>query len=445
MKGAKEPEKFLAEKRLQKKLKRKELIEQRTGQTRGVGARLDRRQIFYSDSLFGWLASKGMGAGERQKGNYPYITIPQRFSVISDPDAFIETLDKLVGAVRNTEHLTGVHFDHSGVLEYDLAAEHVLGTVASEIQRAFRVAKKQLRFGGKYPSSPAEKRLLTAIGIVKHLGAIHDVTNTDSSNLEIFEAHRRQGAEEVVFGSRDRKSNEIVKFVDHIDNCLKRSGRTLSIFGRERLAMYTGEVLANAEEHTRRGEWLLAGYLDNATDDHLCEIAVVSFGDTFSETFRRLPLSSYGLKQIQPYLDAHVEKRFFSPRWEVDDLITLVALQGGISSKNKGPTDTRGKGTVDLITFFEQMHDECAVGSQTSCEMAIISGQTYIKFDGTYKLRQDSTGRDVIALNASNTLEDAPDPNYVRRLVNRFPGTVISMRFSLQPAFTEPTPTAEVR
>ena len=444
MKGDKEPEKFLTEKRLHKSLKRKRLIEQRSGSTRVAGKGPGPRNLFFTDSLIGFVA-RGIGDTYRQKVNYPTIAIPERFSIISDPDAVIGTLNELVGPAVYSRHFSGIFIDHSNVVEYDLAAEYVLGTIASEIQRTYRMARKPIRFIGRFPSNIAERRLLTAIGIVKLLGASHNdwTTQMNAGDLQIFQAHRRQGDEEIAFGSRDRKSNELVKFVDHIDNCLRYNGRALSPFGTESLATYTGEVLANAEEHSKRGEWLLAGYLDNSTDEHMCEIVVVSFGDTFAESFRRLPLHSYAWIKLQPYLDAHVAKKIFSPKWEIDDLLALVALQGGVSCKNTGPYDTRGKGTIDLIRFFEEMHRECTSGSQSKCEMAIITGRTYIKFDGTHSLRQDSTGRDVIAFNDSNTLEDAPDPKYVRRLANKFPGTIISMRFSLQPKFTQPAATQD--
>jgi hypothetical protein len=440
MKGHCDPEKFLAEKRLRKKLKRKVLIELRAGRTRAGGTRLGPRQLIFSDSLLGFVSRRGMGAEYTQKVNDSVLVIPERFSIIADPDAAIGTFNKLVGPAVYSPHFSGSFIDHSKAITYDLAAEYILGKIASEIERAYTMANKPLRFSGRFPSNIAETRLLTAIGIVKLLGAKHSTTTGSATDLEIFQAHRRQGAEEIAFGSRDRKSNEIVKFVDHIDNCLRRNGRTLTAFGRESLAIYTGEVLANAEEHSKRGEWLLAGYLDNSSDEHMCEIVVVSFGDTFAESFRRLPISSYAWVNVQPYLEAHVAKRIFTAKWEVDDLLALVALQGGISCKNTGPLDTRGKGTVDLIRFFEAMHRECSSGSHSECEMAIITGRTYIKFDGTHSLRQDSTGRDVIAFNQSNALEDAPDPKYVRRLENKFPGTIISMRFSLQPKFTEPAP-----
>lgn len=381
-----------------------------------------------------------MGDTATRRSNPASLIVPAKFSVISNPEEFLDTLNELVSLRNVRGQLTEIFFDHSNMVEYDLAAEQALDTIAADYRTAFRFQNTRLRFRGTYPNDPAISRFLRAIGIIRRLGAERDQIRPDEqAGLEVFVAHRSKGAEEVVFAAQDAKSRQTRKFVDHINACLARSGRELSAEGIERLATYAGEILANAEEHSNRGEWLLAGYLDDSTDEHMCEIAVLSFGRTFAETFRALDIDSYPLRQVDPYLKAHSEKKFFSKKWELDDLLFLVALQGGISCKNSSDKDTRGKGTIDLISFFEQMHDECAQGSATPCEMAILSGRTHVRFDGTYRLKRDSTGRDVIAFNPSNSLVDAPDPDYVRRLARSFPGTIISIRFSLQPAFTVAT------
>jgi hypothetical protein len=381
-----------------------------------------------------------MGESGEKRFNPAALVIPARFSVISNPEGFLDTLNELVSLRNVRGQLTEIFFDHSQMVEYDLAAEQALDTIAADYKTAFRYRKLRVRFRGIYPTNPRIARFLRAIGIVRQLGTRRDqIDPSEREVLEVFVAHRRKSDEEIVFASSDKKSRETRKFVDHINNCLARFGRQLSHEGIERLATYAGEILANAEEHSGRGEWLLAGYLDGATEDHMCEIAILSFGNTFADTFLALPQDSYPLRQIDPYLKAHLDKGFFSTKWRLRDLITLVALQGGISCKNASEKDTRGKGTIDLISFFEQMHQECAQGSQTPCEMAILSGKTHMRFDGTYRLKRDSTDRDVIAFNKTNSLEDAPDPNYVRRLDRDFPGTIISIRFSLQPDLTQST------
>ena len=67
--------------------------------------------------------------------------------------------------------------------------------------------------------------------------------------------------------------------------------------------------------------------------------------------------------------------------------------------------------------------------------MILLSGSTHILFDGKYQLKEghkgDSNGRLTIAFNQYNDLTRRPDPDYVRSLKGFFPGTLISMRFSV--------------
>lgn len=64
--------------------------------------------------------------------------------------------------------------------------------------------------------------------------------------------------------------------------------------------------------------------------------------------------------------------------------------------------------------------------------MAILSGGTYILFDGTYRLGAGPNNARQIAFNTSNDLKLQPDHRYVRGLGGlQFPGTVISIKFPL--------------
>jgi len=64
--------------------------------------------------------------------------------------------------------------------------------------------------------------------------------------------------------------------------------------------------------------------------------------------------------------------------------------------------------------------------------MVIVSGSTYIEFDGKYEMRPNHDGVRIIAFNETNDLTEKPDPSYVRRLAGvSFPGTLISLKFPL--------------
>lgn len=65
--------------------------------------------------------------------------------------------------------------------------------------------------------------------------------------------------------------------------------------------------------------------------------------------------------------------------------------------------------------------------------MAILSGNTHILFDGKYAMDKEPNGRKVIAFNDENSLLAPPDSSYVKTIGPRkFPGTIISIKFSLE-------------
>jgi hypothetical protein len=70
--------------------------------------------------------------------------------------------------------------------------------------------------------------------------------------------------------------------------------------------------------------------------------------------------------------------------------------------------------------------------------MAILSGNTHIMFDGAYKMKNDPTGRQVIAFNQNNDLNEPPDDKYVTHLGKaNFPGVIIGIRFPMATSQTK--------
>lgn len=356
----------------------------------------------------------------------PQIKVPESFSFLRTPKQSISVIRAL--ARRRGAHLRGVVFDHSAVKEFDLAAECTLDIVAIDLRRENRGRKLILR--GHLPEDDRARRFIRAVGIIKNLSvAQHYLPEEEERRLKIFKMRTRRNTT----ASPLYKAQVLKEFVDYIDECLVEHGFKLRPEERARLLIYAGEILDNAEEHAGMREWSIVGYVDTDSEDHLCEIAIFNFGRSFAETFSSLSQNSYAYKEVAPYLDQHRRKGFFNTGWREEDLLTLVALQGHVSSKNTSSSTTRGQGTVDIIKFFQKVHLEC-VGTAGPCaEMAILSGKTHILFDGTYQMAPDASGRNVIAFNAQNDLSSKPDPKYVRNLGgDGFPGTVISIRFPMK-------------
>lgn len=368
---------------------------------------------------------------------------PKKFSLIEAPEDTLSFISSVAALNRNTD-VKVLSLDHSKTTCHDLAAEVLLGVAVKTIKNTANRRNRKVRVRGRLPKSERKKRLIRSMGVIKQLDIEHEEFVEDK--LEIFDFSGSKNSI-VTTGDRDRKNQCTTRFVDHIDNCLEHSERQLTDDSKEQLVNYLGEIIGNAEDHSGESKWYVCGYLDHIedvdeSDDedeyHFCEIVIYNFGKSIAETFTELNDCSFPLKQVKPYLDAHERGGWFSRDWDRDTLLTLVALQGCVSSKNLDQFMDRGQGTVDLIEFFQNVSEECLPQSRQKAKMAIISGSTHIFFDGKYRIESDETGKDVIAFNDKNDLNVKPDSRYVRKLKGvSFPGTVIAARFPISERYTE--------
>lgn len=363
------------------------------------------------------------------------VDIPKTFSIIDEPSAAIDIFYSLVKNNDKYKKIRKIYFDHSPLQSYDLAAEQLLDHLAEEIRGERIRQKPKVRLLGAFPSDAKSSRFIRGIGILRKLGiADRYMSASEKKTLEIFDRMDNNALRKI------RKSSEVTardsaveRFTDHIENCLNRFGHRLTGQGRQDLGVVSGEVIDNAVEHSQGDGWVIAGYLDTNDPDNICEIAIFNFGISIAESLRALPIDHFTHKLIKPYIDAHSHQGLFGTGWTKDDLLTLVALQDNISSKNESNADTRGGGTIDIIEFFQQIYDECGSTCKSKPKMAILSGRTHIVFDGKYKLKPDKHGRPVIAFNKENRLDLEPDRSYFTHLKKYpFPGTAVCIRFPLQ-------------
>ncbi len=420
MKKVPESARFLARKRELYRLHRLRLGRRYTGQEN-----VDWTP--YASSLVTLLSHEPPGNIRKQQQHLS-VKIPPVFSIIDNPEGSLLTIRNLAAALRNSK-VSWINFNHADMTEVDLAAETLLDILAVEIKKEAKIRRDPLNFAGTLPPDAYLTRYLRGVGIIKNLEVKHEyLPAREEEELRVLRARNRGEQSEASLIGADYKERTVASFIEHIESCLDTSGRTIRMDQKRRLAEYTGEILNNVEEHSGSNEWTIGGYLDTAHPEHLCEIAIINLGLTIAESFHNLEPDDRAFKTVSPYLDAHRKKKLFRPEWKEDDLLTLVALQGHVSSKASEAVD-RGQGTVDLIEFFQEMHRENSGSTLSKCRMAIMSGKTHILFDGNYAMAEDSTGRKVIAFNSNNSLAERPDKEYVTSLSVGFPGTIISIRF----------------
>ncbi|MDD5461986.1 MAG: hypothetical protein PHG00_10215 [Methylococcales bacterium] len=363
------------------------------------------------------------------------VELPEIFSVIHQPEDFLKSLYKF--NFSDLGKLQKITVDHSKVIQLDLAAESILDFLIMELKKT---KKGAFQLEGYLPDDSEASRYVRATGIIKNLDIKDQLLDSEQEKLHrVFKMRSKRLAQNVSLDSKGWKERAIEDFVEHINLCLKDHNKRLTRKAQGELAKYTGEILNNAEDHSGYDEVVITGYLDNSNSRHWCEIAIFNFGKTIADTFREMPDISYTHEEIDGYIKAHQGKNLFGQEWTKDNLLTLVALQGHISSKNLHKDHDRGQGTVDLIEFFQRIHRQCVEQDNSMAEMAILSGSTHIYFNGKYTMQENSTGgRKVIAFNRTNDLNQKPDSEYVKNLHKlSFPGTVISIRFPMKHENTE--------
>ncbi|AQZ99607.1 hypothetical protein B5M06_16505 [Comamonas kerstersii] len=323
--------------------------------------------------------------------------------------------------------------DQSKLSTCDIAAIALLDIILLEMKDEVEDGKApDLDLEGVIPKNQEMATLVRAIGTPKHLNIpeaqLHFI---DSQKLEIFDkrvTQRKKMVTPLVAETREKIAED---FILHISRCLTATKSVeINEDGVTHLSAILAEIINNAEEHAGMTDWSLLGYLNFKQEIPVLEVAMINFGKTMAQTFQELDRDGYTWRQIKPYVSEHVGRRLFSSSWKEDDLLTIMALQPNISSKNYSTNSTRGAGTTQLLEFFEFM-DSFFHGQDASAQMAIISGSTYIYFDGTYSLEASGT-RKAIAFNPSNDLTKRPDKEYVQHLSDvSFPGTIISIKLPL--------------
>jgi hypothetical protein len=227
---------------------------------------------------------------------------------------------------------------------------------------------------------------------------------------------------------RDKAGTEIV---DYLTKCLATEKTELTSEGRKYIGNLITEAVGNAEEHS--GAWVAAGYFvqQYTSDPGECHLVLFNSGATIADRIESPTSSEEIRRRAEQLADSHMRQGFFTTRvangWNREALVTLYALQEGVSSRLHERA-SRGNGTIQMIKAFSEL-------AGTDQRMCILSGSAYILFDGTYSLSLQKTteteSREVIAFNSSGNLESPPDDRYVRALSRRFDGTVVSVRFRL--------------
>lgn len=366
------------------------------------------------------------------------VRIPVSFSVSEQPDETIELLRELYtfGKCENVEEIL---FDYSECEFLGLSASTIMDIILIIIVE-YRKKTKKLKLFGRFPKNQMVKDILLESGLLHHLNFGHKI-EYDKHNVEKFDVVSGE------VGGDDKLSGTIAtELTDYFNRCLLHQGMKLNNDGILFLVTLLGEVIDNCEIHGgEQATWYTQGhYEDNIIKNYgEMQLLFLNLGKTIYEGLE-YDSSKETKERLEYFYERH--DKFLSPNWNKEMIFTVFALQEGISrlrDKNVEGYETRGTGTVSLIENLSLI-GKCDDGQVP--EMTIISGRTYIKFDGRYEMKEKSFENDpafgsgkkkIIAFNKENDIYKPPDSKNVYKLEENFPGTVISLRFYLDKRYIQ--------
>lgn len=354
--------------------------------------------------------------------NIVIIEIPEKFSLITNPEESLQTLRKIFTAIHN-EKVQELFLDYSKCEELGLCASSVTDIIILNGIKYRKIINKPLNTRGNVPKSKEAREIFIISGLVKHLG-ISKIENNNTVRLDILK--------------NEEQSKMTDKIIQYYDRCLNTQNYQLTVQGKGKFAHMIGEVLDNVNQHAGDlATWYASGHfnIDKDRKDGKCRLVLFDFGDSIYEGLNREDTTEYTKKLLKDKTKEHYN--IFNKKWNEEPLWMLYVLQYNVSRKRVDIDDDRGKGTIKLINNF--MHIGKNMDGNNPI-MAILSGNGYILFDSTYNLKEKIVNGKkipIIAFNEENDLSKKPDSKYVKRIDEKFPGTMISMEFYLDKEYIE--------
>ena len=354
--------------------------------------------------------------------NIVIIEIPEKFSLITNPEESLQTLRKIFTAIHN-EKVQELFLDYSKCEELGLCASSVTDIIILNGIKYRKIINKPLNTRGNVPKSKEAREIFIISGLVKHLG-ISKIENNNTVRLDILK--------------NEEQSKMTDKIIQYYDRCLNTQNYQLTVQGKSKFAHMIGEVLDNVNQHAGDlATWYASGHfnIDKDRKDGKCRLVLFDFGDSIYEGLNREDTTEYTKKLLKDKTKEHYN--IFNKKWNEEPLWMLYVLQYNVSRKRVDIDDDRGKGTIKLINNF--MHIGKNMDGNNPI-MAILSGNGYILFDSTYNLKEKIVNGKkipIIAFNEENDLSKKPDSKYVKRIDEKFPGTMISMEFYLDKEYIE--------
>ena len=368
------------------------------------------------------------------KNNYR-IFVPKTFCLINNPTSSYNFIYSLLLAILSDLH-KNVIVDYSKCKKIELSAQIFLDIILKD---TIKFLKRRARYKSTQPylshiqginiNSSDIKKILFSIGSP---AIINKVKFKFEDIIPYNLCVHNKGINSVK--NNHRKEIDTTELVEHIITSLNAVGKKLNPENKDDLSTVVGEVLINAEEHSTINYRYSTGYFQKIQQHDgisgIYHLVIMNFGETIYEKFKSPDCQNFDIIDKMKNLSSkYITKRWFTSNFEEETLWTLYALQEGITSVSTEKY-RRGNGSIRFIESFFNLKQNTRFKDKIS-NMVIMSGNTIIKFDGTYTVENKTINGEafnVMTFNKSGNLEDKPDKKFVKFVPEYFPGTIFSAK-----------------
>ena len=352
------------------------------------------------------------------------------FSFLTNPEGTLG----MIAALAQLEATSGaaqIDFDDDYCL--DIAPYMVLSSFWADMLPIFE--------RGGHMKVPIQK-VLAAVGLGRALRMrFHGISDLDE--IWAFPMQRRHKADTSSSLNRhlDVPKRERVADALHreLDKWLGVEGidRELTDEGASLVLNMIGELLDNAERHSRPttqdGDWQISAFMARRTGPKgnprfKCYLGFLNVGCSFSETMAGASKSTR--ERLREYTRS---AKAAGAKQSEGTLATLFALQDDVTSDDAA--EIRGRGGFGMMSVLEFVSD---IGRTDNPEHApnvtVVSGNSCIHMKEKFGFgTKNERGLRELWFNETNDRSAPPDPNFVKDLRYNFPGTVVSISFTIDP------------
>ncbi len=389
---------------------------------------------------------KSEGNFVKPKFTYSYSPkIPQVFSITDNPKATFSFINRLV-AVLYHQTAFYINIDYCDCRQLDIDAQITMDVILRDFIQTYKNYEKHglvkiLGVNATNFSAPDLQKILVSVGTPQVLKGIE----VKHPGVIVYPlCSRGRGLKTDDLSASQYKDVDTTSLVSYVIECLEHLGQKLTPTRRSNLCQVIGEILINAEEHSTVPFRHSVGYFEQkVVKGKKCgvfRLAIFNFGQTIYEKFRDRNCPTPNIvNRMKNFSKKYTKKGFFTRRkFEEECLWCLYALQQGVTTKVN--FRSRGNGSIEFLENFLSLKGDMNNNDDIS-RLHILSGNTKIIFDGSYRIaqpRRDDSSLKILSFNSLNTLEEPPDKNFVKFVPNYFPGTMITAKILISSNDTVP-------